>query len=90
VALADGRSTLDLFGSQLVVLRPAGDGVDEWAPAGVASHVIAAEPFAESYGLSAGGATLVRPDGVVAWRSRGPAGRPELERAVATALALDA
>jgi hypothetical protein len=26
---------------------------------------------------------------VVAWRSRGPAGRPEVERAVATALALD-
>jgi hypothetical protein len=90
VTLADGRSTLDLFGSQLVVLRPAGDGVDDWAPPGVASHVIEAEPFAESYGLSAGGATLVRPDGVVAWRSVAPAGRPELERAVATALALDA
>jgi hypothetical protein len=27
---------------------------------------------------------------VVAWRSRGPFGRPELGRAVATALALDA
>ncbi|HEX6744865.1 MAG TPA: FAD-dependent monooxygenase [Solirubrobacteraceae bacterium] len=89
VTLADGRSTLDLFGSELVVLRPAGDRVDDWAPPGVASHVIDAEPFAESYGLSAGGAALVRPDGVVAWRSRGPAARPELERAVATALALD-
>ena len=85
--LADGRSTLDLFGSQLVVLRPAGDGVDDWAPPGVASHVIAAEPFAETYGLSAGGATLVRPDGAIAWRSRGPAGRPEITSAVATALA---
>jgi 2-polyprenyl-6-methoxyphenol hydroxylase-like FAD-dependent oxidoreductase len=90
VALGDGRSTLDLFGSQLVVLRPAGDGVDDWAPAGVASHVIEAEPFAEGYGLSAGGATLVRPDGVVAWRSPGPFERPELARAVAAALALDA
>ena len=76
LVLADGRSTLDLFGSQFVVLRPAGDGVDDWAPPGAASHVIDAEPFAESYGLSAGGATLVRPDGVIAWRSRGPAGRP--------------
>jgi putative polyketide hydroxylase len=38
--------------------------------------------------LSASGATLVRPDGVVAWRSRGPAGREELARALATALAL--
>src|SRR4051794_12174205 len=90
VVLADGRSTLDLFGSQLVVLRPAGEGVDDWAPPGAASHVIDGESFASSYGLSAGGAALVRPDGVIAWRSRGPAGRPELERALATALALDA
>ena len=85
--LADGRSTLDLFGSQFVVLRPAGDAVDDWAPPGATSHVIDAEPFAEAYGLSAGGATLVRPDGVVAWRARGPAGRDELARALATALA---
>jgi hypothetical protein len=57
---------------------------------GATSHVIDAEPFAESYGLSSGGATLVRPDGVVAWRSRGPADRTEVQRAVATALALNA
>jgi 2-polyprenyl-6-methoxyphenol hydroxylase-like FAD-dependent oxidoreductase len=86
VRLADGRSTLDLFGSGFVVLRPAGVGVDDWAPSAASSHVIDAEPFAEAYGLSAGGATLVRPDGVVAWRSRGPAGRDELTRALATAL----
>ena len=88
VVLADGRSTLDLFGSQFVVLRPAGDAVDDWAPPGATSHVIDAETFAEVYGLSAGGATLVRPDGVVAWRARGPAGRDDLARALATALAL--
>src|SRR3954452_11045097 len=87
VVLADGRSTLDLFGSRFVVLRPAGDGVDAWAPPGAAPNVIDAEPFAESYGLSAGGATLVRPDGVIAWRSRGPAGRAEIESGLATALA---
>ena len=87
VVLADGRSTLDLFGSEFVVLRPAGDDVDDWAPPGVASHVIDAGSFAGTYGLSAGGATLVRPDGVIAWRSRGPAGRDEIERAVATAIA---
>ena len=87
VVLADGRSTLDLFGSQFVVLRPAGDAVDDWAPPAATSHVIDAEPFSEVYGLSALGATLVRPDGVVAWRARGPAGRDELERALATALA---
>jgi 2-polyprenyl-6-methoxyphenol hydroxylase-like FAD-dependent oxidoreductase len=89
VVLSDGRSTLDLFGSGFVVLRPAGDGVDDWAPPGAASHVIDAPAFAEDYGLSAGGATLVRPDGVIAWRSRGPAGRPAIARALATALALD-
>ena len=48
VVLADGRSTLDLFGSQFVVLRPAGTGVDDWAPAGANSHVIDGEPFVES------------------------------------------
>src|ERR671924_84882 len=88
VMLRGGRSTLDLFGSQFVVLRPAGDAVDDWAPPGAMSHVIDAEPFAEVYGLSAGGATLVRPDGVVAWRARRPTGRDELARALATALAL--
>jgi FAD binding domain len=88
VVLTGGGSTLDLFGSQFVVLRPTGDAVDDWAPPGVTSHVIDAEPFAEVYGLSASGATLVRPDGVVAWRARGPAGRDELARALATALAL--
>ena len=71
------------------MLRAAGDGVDEWAPPGAASHVIGGEPFAEAYGLSPAGATLVRPDGVIAWRSRGPVDRPEIESAVATALALD-
>src|SRR3954454_7806905 len=84
VWLADGRSTLDLFGSQFVVLRPAEAGVDDWAPPGATSHAV----DAEAYGLSAGGAMLVRPDGAVAWRSRGPASHEEIARALATALAL--
>jgi 2-polyprenyl-6-methoxyphenol hydroxylase-like FAD-dependent oxidoreductase len=86
VVLGDGRSTLDLFGSGFVVLRAAGADVDDWAPPGVTSHVVDAEAFAPAYGLAPGGATLVRPDGVIAWRSRGPAGREELARALATAL----
>jgi 2-polyprenyl-6-methoxyphenol hydroxylase-like FAD-dependent oxidoreductase len=86
VVLADGRSTLDLFGSRFVVLRAADDGVDDWAPPGAASHVIDAEPFADAHGLSAGGATLVRPDGVIAWRSRGPVGRDAITRALAMAM----
>src|SRR5690242_6607886 len=89
VALGDGRSTLDLFGSGFVVLRPAGGEVDDWAPPGATAHVVDADGFAAAYGLSPGGATLVRPDGVVAWRSRGPAERADVERALATALALD-
>jgi hypothetical protein len=89
VALADGRSTLDLLGDGFVVLRPAEDGVDDWAPPGAASRVIDAERFAETYGLAAGGAVLVRPDGVVAWRARAAAERDELERALATALVAD-
>src|SRR4051812_15219981 len=87
VTLPDGRSTLDLFGPEFVVVRAAGAGVDDWAPPGATSHVVDAEGFAEAYGLAAGGATLVRPDGVVAWHSRGPAGRDELAGALETALA---
>ena len=86
VALGDDHSTLDLFGSRFVVLRPAGDGVDDWAPPGALSHVIDDDAFAEAYGLSAGGATLVRPDGVVAWRAREAASRDAISRALATAL----
>ena len=87
VQLADGRSTLDLFGTEFVLLRTAPADVDDLAPPGSASHVIDAEPFAGAYGLSAGGSTLVRPDGVVAWRSRGPAGHDETAHALAIALA---
>jgi 2-polyprenyl-6-methoxyphenol hydroxylase-like FAD-dependent oxidoreductase len=84
VWLGEGRSTLDLFGSGFVVLRPAGEGVDDWAPPGAGSHVVEADGFSEAYGLEAGGAVLVRPDGVVAWR--GIADRDEITRALATAL----
>ena len=88
IVLADGRSTLDLYGSQFALLRAAGsDGVDDWAPPGVAAHVISADGFAAQYGLAAGGATLVRPDGVVAWRARNAASREDVSRAFATALA---
>jgi Aromatic-ring hydroxylase, C-terminal len=38
-------------------------------------------------GLNWPRATLVRPDGVVAWRSAGPADRSEITQALATALA---
>jgi hypothetical protein len=68
-------------------VRAAGDGVDDWAPPGATSHVVDAGPFASAYGLDAGGAVLVRPDGVVAWRARSAAGRDEVAGALDTALA---
>ena len=86
VALGDDRSTLDLFGSRFAVLRPRATASTTGRPPGAPSHVIDADAFAEAYGLSAGGATLVRPDGVVAWRAREAASRDEISRALATAL----
>jgi 2-polyprenyl-6-methoxyphenol hydroxylase-like FAD-dependent oxidoreductase len=69
VALEDGRSTLDLLGGGFVLLA-AGEG---WsAPEGVTTHVVRADGFADAYGIGAEGAVLVRPDGIVAWRSPGP------------------
>jgi len=65
VALADGRSTLDLFGREFVLLH----GLDAAAPAGVVSCRL--DPGAqEAYGIGTRGAVLVRPDGIVAWRAR--------------------
>jgi hypothetical protein len=87
VWLGEDRSTLDFFGSDFVVLRPAEEGVDDWAPPGATSRVVVAARFADAYGLAARGATLVRPDGVVAWRARSEAGRDDIARALATALA---
>lgn len=61
-------STLDLFGRSWVLLA-AGNG---WsAPDGVAVHVVPAQ-VADAYGIGTGGASLVRQDGIVAWRSREP------------------
>src|SRR3954451_19088427 len=87
VWLGDDRSTLDLFGDGFVVVRPGGNGVDDWAPPGATSQVVDGAPFAEACGLSPGGAALVRPDGVIAWRARIDAGREEVASALATALA---
>ena len=65
-------STLDLFGAGLVlVCGPAGQ---DWAGAAarldvpVDSQQVPTD-VAKAYGLDDGGASLVRPDGFVAWRS---------------------
>jgi putative polyketide hydroxylase len=41
------------------------------------SHVIADPEFADAYGISAAGAVLVRPDGIVGWRAADDTGASE-------------
>ncbi len=74
-------SLLDLFGDGFVLLSgESGSGWQEAAgrlDVSVATHRAGADfrdpsgRFAELYGTGAAGATLVRPDGFVAWRTRG-------------------
>jgi 2-polyprenyl-6-methoxyphenol hydroxylase-like FAD-dependent oxidoreductase len=88
-------SLLDLFGDGFVLL--AGEGSSGWEEAAgrldlpVTTYRAGTDfrddsgRFAELYGVGDGGATLVRPDGFVTWRTQG---RPESEgEALADALA---
>ncbi|RDI65549.1 aklavinone 12-hydroxylase RdmE [Nocardia pseudobrasiliensis] len=67
-------STIDLFGDGFVLLTGAGNLWSEAAAgleAAVRIHPIGAEPggeFFARYGIGPSGASLVRPDGVIAWR----------------------
>jgi len=71
------RSTLDLFGRDAVLLTaPEGEPWRAGAPAGVVAHCVSEPEWPELYGVKAGGAVLVRPDGHVAWRSREAAEDP--------------
>jgi hypothetical protein len=79
VDLGDGRSTLDLFGEGFVLLC----GPEAQGPEGLVTHTLEGEGL-EAYGISAAGAALVRPDGIVAWRS------PEAYEPGAVSEALDA
>lgn len=94
-------STLDLFGRGLVLMVAGDGGAWRTAAASIAESmpgpVVRVRSvgrwlrdtdgtFAKAYGLSDGGAVLVRPDGVVAWRSRSaPA---DTRRALAAAVAV--
>jgi 2-polyprenyl-6-methoxyphenol hydroxylase-like FAD-dependent oxidoreductase len=66
VWLEDGRSTLDLFGHNFVLLAGS-----DWPqpPPGADRYVIEEPRVADAYGITPAGAVLVRPDGFVAWRS---------------------
>ena len=62
---------------------------DDWAPPGVEAHVIDADGFLEAYGITREGAALIRPDGIVGWRSTGAFAHDELTAALYSILALD-
>ena len=74
--------TLDLFGRELVLLTA---GAQANLP--VRTHAIEAPGFTDAYGITSNGATLVRPYGIVAWRSRDRLDPAELDQALATILA---
>jgi 2-polyprenyl-6-methoxyphenol hydroxylase-like FAD-dependent oxidoreductase len=95
-------STLDLLDSAFTLL--AGPEGDEWLSVAAATAQELGVPvngyaigragladlggFADAYGIGADGAVLVRPDGHVAWRSRGaPARAGELTAALTQVLA---
>ena len=82
-------STLDLFGRDFVVLSPS----DAWCRAAeggsLAAHRVEMPEFTEAYGTGAEGAVLVRPDGFIAWRARGPHEDGERELSSALARILD-
>ncbi|HEY4362427.1 MAG TPA: FAD-dependent monooxygenase [Bryobacteraceae bacterium] len=73
-ALKDGRSTLDLFGRDFVLL--AGPGWRGSVPAHTALHRIDDPGFPEAYGITPADAVLVRPDGFVALASPRPESSP--------------
>jgi putative polyketide hydroxylase len=92
------RSTLDLFGSRFVLL--AGPAGADWAEAArhaaarlgvrLAAHLIGVDlgdptgTWCARYGVGPAGASLVRPDGHVAWRS--PGGADDAPRVLREAL----
>lgn len=98
-------STLELYGRNFVLLagsdgdawvdaaRPAAEAgeipFDGWSLKATGSLADPAGRFAEAYGISPGGAVLIRPDGYVAWRAKdaGNASASRLADVFATILA---
>jgi putative polyketide hydroxylase len=76
VVLADGSSTRDRFGRGFVLFTAGRDSDWSKAAAGLLPQVSvhSLDDAARAvYRLPVGGAALVRPDGVIAWRSTDPA-----------------
>ncbi|HJT88195.1 MAG TPA: FAD-dependent monooxygenase, partial [Bryobacteraceae bacterium] len=86
-------SAIDLLGRNFVVLagpeggwwRAAAEAAARQARIEVEFHEIADAGFAESYGITPGGAVLVRPDAVVGWRAQTKEGASEQAAAHAMA-----
>jgi putative polyketide hydroxylase len=78
-------STVDLFGDGFVLLSGPDGGFWSDVAAGVTArfgvavrtHIVGGEEFLARYGIGASGASLVRPDGVVAWRTVDAPDEPE-------------
>jgi putative polyketide hydroxylase len=98
VPLRDGASTIDLFGRTWVLLT--GPGGAAWRAAAESwstnrNHLPVVvherdEAWQPAYGVDADGAVLVRPDGVVAWRTSGvPGADPAGSLAAATDWLMD-
>jgi 2-polyprenyl-6-methoxyphenol hydroxylase-like FAD-dependent oxidoreductase len=68
--LEPSRSTLDLFGTRFVLLAASEGWCEPAEMLGIDVHVITADGFTDLYGIGDEGASLVRPDGFVAWRTR--------------------
>jgi hypothetical protein len=86
--LSEGRTTLDWFGRNWVLLANA----NSWQPAAAAvarqrgveiTCLIVERDVSAALGLEAGGASLVRPDGYIAWRARALPGDAGAELAAA-------
>jgi len=78
-------STIDLFDREPVLLTaPTGAAWRDALPPGSAtSHVLTDDDWPAAYGIAADGALLVRPDGIIAWRSTTSAGLSDLHAAIA-------
>ena len=75
-------STLDLFGPGFTLL--AGSRGGAWCRSATSAasqtrvaldaHIVEAGAFPDAYGISPSGAVIVRPDGIIGWRTSGDAG----------------
>jgi putative polyketide hydroxylase len=87
-------STTALFGRSFVLLAGAGPDGEGWQEAaadaaarlGIELRVHRIGGWEKAYGVTSGGAALVRPDRFVAWRAQDPRGRGGLESALRAVL----